>query len=198
MMNKVVYFTPADTGLFDDDPFITVLTAHGMSISSFAQNGLATSYTDFNDIINGLVAMTFNDRFAEYYIYKKEYDFFDETTPSLTSSEENIILRRVLNVIEATCLRYIPLLKQYTANQTDPIGKISSTSSGSTRFNDTPQDGGAYSDDTHTTNITESESTSSVDVGSIMQRLNDLYINWRAVIKDWCNEFRGILMEVWR
>ena len=62
----------------------------------------------------------------------------------------------------------------------------------STRFNDTPQDSGDFSDDSHTTNITQSSATTEADSGSIMERLDALYRNWRSILVDWTQEFTGI------
>ena len=115
---------------------------------------------------------------------------------SPTTSDMNEVCRRIDNIINMTYERYYPMLKAYRDNQSDPIPQLESSSSGSTRFNDTPQDGGDFADDGHTTNITQSESSSKVDSGSLVDRLDGLYKNWRDVMRDWTGEFKGLFMEV--
>lgn len=153
-----------------------------------------------NDIIDELILLVY-DRFFEFYIYKKEIGFFDTpTTPNAT--DWSIVAKRLNNVINMTYERYAPLLKMYRDNFTDPSPQLESSSEGKTRFNDTPQGDDLndeyYADDTHATNVTASISNSKADSGSLVERLDALYRNWRDILRDWTNEFKGLFREVWR
>ena len=55
-------------------------------------------------------------------------------------------------------------------------------SSSTSRFNDTPQNSGDFSDDNHTSNITTT--TSSSNVGTMMQRLNEIEDNIKQLYID--------------
>lgn len=65
-------------------------------------------------------------------------------------------------------------------------------SSSIARFNDTPQNSGDFSDDNHTSNITTT--TNSSNVGTMMQRLNEIEDNIKQLYIDWSNEFRKFII----
>ena len=65
-------------------------------------------------------------------------------------------------------------------------------SSSVARFNDTPQNSGDFSDDQHTSNITTT--TSSSNVGTMMQRLNEIEDNIKQLYIDWSDEFRKFII----
>lgn len=197
MMNKkaFIYFTLGEIISLEDDTiepnsstkdlvFTTIMTDYGLTI----EDSSASKQT----ILNQLMRMIY----ARYYsceIYRKELDFpYYQDASSPDSGERKEVFRGLIQLFNLTAPRYIPLLEQYKANESDPIGKISSTSTGKTRFNDTPQDGGDFEDDEYTTNITQTEATTESDSGSIMERLDALYRNWRQILRDWTSEFKGL------
>lgn len=164
--------------------FTTIMTNYGLAMED--------SSTAMQTILNQLIRMVY-DRFYYFEVFRRPlpYPYYqDANAPS--SDERKEIFRNFLQLFDVTAPRYVPLLQQYNANKTDPIGKISSSSVGKTRFNDTPQDSGDFDDDSHTTHITQSEATTETDSGSIMERLDALYKNWRSILRDWTNEFRGL------
>lgn len=73
------------------------------------------------------------------------------------------------------------------------------TSSGSsdsqTGFNDTPQNGGLWNDDKHTSTITlvngknSNDTTVTADSGTIMSRLKEIRDNLESLYDTWSNEF---------
>ena len=65
-------------------------------------------------------------------------------------------------------------------------------SSSIARFNDTPQNSGDFSDDKHTSNITTT--TNSSNVGTMMQRLNEIEDNIKQLYIDWSDEFRKFII----
>ena len=154
--------------------------------------------TTSNDIIDEVILLVFQ-RFFEFAIYKKIFPWF-ESNIEIDAAGVDIVCKRIDNIINMTYERYAPMLIQYRANASDPIPQLKSSSSGKTRFNDTPQDDdltdGYFADDDHATNVTASISESSVDSGSVVDRLDSLYKNWRDVMRDWTNEFKGLFMEV--
>lgn len=188
MLNKSIYFTLHE--LEDEGLFSSFLTNY--PLSSLAYKGYESTYSA---VVNGLISII-SIRFSESYILRKDYGFF-ENPPSITSEDVAKISKKFQNILNLTTWRYLTLLQEYEKYRSDPTGKISATSSGTTRFNDTPQMDGDYVGDTYTTNITRSETSSTSDTGSIMERLDQLYKKWRNVLKDWSNEFLGLFKEVW-
>lgn len=152
------------------------------------------------DVVNQLITMVYK-RFFEFYAYKKEIPYDEEPT-SPTNEDTSIFTRRLNNIIDLTYERYAPLLKMYRDNANNPSPQLESSSEGKTRFNDTPQDDDLndeyYADDEHATNVTASLSSSKADSGSLVERLDALYRNWRDILRDWTNEFKGLFREVWR
>lgn len=196
-MNKkaFLYFTLGEIISLEDDTispnatsgdlvFTTIMTTYGLTIEDTS----ATKQT----ILNQLMRMVYA-RFYHCEVYRKtlDYPYYDDASAP-DSSERKEIFREFIQVFNLTAPRYVPLLQQFNAKESDPIGKISSTSTGKTRFNDTPQDGGEFDDDDHTSHITQTEATTESDSGSIMERLDSLYKNWRQILRDWTSEFIGL------
>lgn len=181
---------PHDTSM--DDAWFTNMIAD-LNLE-FAVYTLSEYFTDslINQIINALMGIVYN-RHAEDYLPKAyiEYEIYDDAPDidDLDSDALRKILANLINVIDLTLPRYIPLLQQNEIYSTNPVAPITSGTTGVTRFNDTPQDGGAYDDDEHTTNISESSSETNMDTGSIVSKLDEMFKNFRSIILEWSNEF---------
>lgn len=72
------------------------------------------------------------------------------------------------------------LIQNLNNNKTKLLDDVRSSSVA--RFNDTPQNSGDFSDDNHTSNITTT--TSSSNVGTMMQRLNEIEDNIKQLYID--------------
>lgn len=86
--------------------------------------------------------------------------------------------------------KYSMLIQNLTANKSKLLDDVKSAST--SRFNDTPQNSGDFSDDNHTSNITTTENSS--NVGTMMQRLNEIEDNIKQLYLDWSNEFRKFII----
>lgn len=104
-------------------------------------------------------------------------------------------LKLLCGVLNNTYVRYIPMLTAFKAKETDLLAKIAVTSSAVARFNDTPQDGGMYDDDDHTTNITQSNATSESDNVTPVMRLDEIRRMWRNIQKEWVDEIGRVTIE---
>ena len=76
--------------------------------------------------------------------------------------------------------KYSLLIQNLTNNRQKLLDDVKSSST--SRFNDTPQNSGDFSDDNHTSNITKTESSS--NVGTMMQRLNEIEDNIKQLYID--------------
>ena len=154
---------------------------------------LSEFFTDdlLNEIINALMGIVYNRHSEDFIAWVEETD--DE------NEDMNIAmykaLSKLINVIDLTIPKYVPILQQNEIYSTDPVAPIKSASSGETRFNDTPQNGGDFNDDEHTTNISNSKNESVVDTGSIMERLSSLYKDFKSIILEWSNEFNQLFLK---
>ena len=164
----------------------------------YAIEGLASTYTAaaISDIVNALMNIVYN-RHAEDLVYSvsKMFDGDEEFNYSLTSADISRVLSRIINVLNNTAPRYIPIFTKNKDYSSDPVAAISSHTEGVSKFNDTPQNIGDFGDEDHTTNISASSSDSSVDSGSIMERLTAMFDNWKSVILEWSNEFNQLFIK---
>lgn len=72
------------------------------------------------------------------------------------------------------------LIQNLNNNKTKLLDDVKSSST--SRFNDTPQNSGDFSDDQHTSNLTTTISSS--NVGTMMQRLNEIEDNIKQLYID--------------
>lgn len=155
---------------------------------------LSEFFTDelIEEIINALITIV-------YYRHDEDY-IYQVTTPchvdyQLTQDDFRKAIKKLMNVLDLTIPKYVPILQQNEIYSTDPVAPIKSESAGETRFNDTPQNIGEYGDSEHTTNISNSKSESVVDTGSIMERLSALFKDFKSIILEWSNEFNSLFLK---
>lgn len=86
--------------------------------------------------------------------------------------------------------KYGLLIQNLELNKSKLLNDVKSESIA--RFNDTPQNSGDFSDDNHTSNITTT--TNSSNVGTMMQRLNEIEDNIKQLYLDWSDEFRKFII----
>ena len=86
--------------------------------------------------------------------------------------------------------KYTLLIQNLTANKSKLLDDVKSASI--SRFNDTPQNSGDFSDDNHTSTVTKTENSS--NVGTMMARLNEIEDNIKQLYIDWSNEFRKFII----
>ena len=177
-----------------DNWFSSMLSQLNMELTVFA---LSTDYSDsqISNIVDGLMNLVYSIH-AEDYVYQVDND---EEDYSLTNADLKEVMAKLLDIICLTLPRYIPMLKAYEKFSPNPVDKIESSNGtiSKSRFNDTPQNTGGYGDIDHTSNesYAETESNMSMDSGSIMQRLDDMYKNFRAIIRDWADEFNSLFLK---
>ena len=111
-------------------------------------------------------------------------DLYDEITEK--------VLRKFSYVYNTTKDRYLALLDIYANQKANLLNKVESNTI--QRYNDTPQNGGDWSDDEHTSNITRIENSN--DFTPLMDRINEIQNKLRNIQKDWEDEFKGIFITI--
>ena len=86
--------------------------------------------------------------------------------------------------------KYSLLIKNLENNKTKLLDDVKSASV--SRFNDTPQNSGDFSDDQHASTVTKTENSS--NVGTMMARLNEIEDNIKQLYMDWSDEFRKFII----
>lgn len=90
----------------------------------------------------------------------------------------------------ASSEKYKLLIQNLNANKAKLLDDVKSASI--SRFNDTPQNSGDFSDDAHTSTVTKTENSS--NVSTMMARLNEIEDNIKQLYIDWSNEFRKFII----
>lgn len=163
------------------------------------------TYDDEHFTYDDYIADMLDEFYNRYWNYTAFSIYNDD---ELKDASDNFMIR-FLNALNATYPKYRLIVKYYKDNQDNLMKGLtrqyrddSGTSGSSTnRFNDTPQNGGNYSDDNHTTNINqiESESTSGLSHNEeysneyILDRINKISNDLINVFLKWENEVSRIL-----
>lgn len=171
--------------------FTKMLEDANMEFSVFT---LSEFFTDdlINDIVNALMWIVYCRHDLDY-IYEIVLPYDEEY--ELQEIDFKKAMKDVLNVLNNTIARYIPMLQQNEYASVNPVTPVSSVTTGRTRFNDTPQNDGNYNDETHATNVSESESEIKVDSGSLVSRLSEMFKDFRSIMLDWSNEFNKCFLK---
>ena len=124
--------------------------------------------------------------------------FYQEAIVYVYSDEDESFLEKfcrtkvgqIMAWWQSSSEKYSMLIQNLTANKNKLLDDVKSSST--SRFNDTPQNSGDFSDDAHTSTITKTENSS--NVGTMMQRLNEIEDNIKQLYIDWSNEFRKFII----
>ena len=170
----------------DANFFSKMLTAADLKWN--APQGLASTLLSLlPDVVDAVMLSVYN-RHSEDFLYSKFGSFSEDL--SLVEADFSKAVNNILNVLDNTIDKYIPLLKLAKDNSADLLKPVSSTSSGAVKFNDTPQDSGdVFAGDSHVSTHTTNTQTTSVDVGTLMERLNSVFKDFPSVMLNWSNEF---------
>ena len=124
--------------------------------------------------------------------------FYQEAIIYVDSDEDEDFVKKfartkvgqILAFWQSSSGKYSLLIQNLEANKNKLLDDVKSSST--SRFNDTPQNSGDFSDDAHTSTITKTENSS--NVGTMMARLNEIEDNIKQLYIDWSNEFRKFII----
>ena len=149
---------------------------------------------------NGLLEPIINELWQS--IIARYYDDYavmiseeDDTIPSLTWENISPFFNKLINTITRTKDYYLTLLNIYNNQKNNLLSQVKSISTNTTRFNDTPQNGGEFVDDNHTSEFTKVNNSIESDVNTMMYRINEIQKLYRNVMKDWVDEFEKLFIE---
>lgn len=138
------------------------------------------------------------DELWHTYLYPRFYNCFigyvDVVEGDVT--DEDILedaqewLGRVVAWLCATSKKYSQIIDLYETNAAKLMDKLGTEQT--SLFNDTPQDGGDFATDNHTTTATKT--SSAYDAGTPMSRLKEIRDNLDSLYQSWATEFRRFIM----
>lgn len=143
-----------------------------------------------------ITVSTYMDTCWQQYIYPKFFNLnicMTEDSTIADDDAEKVFSNKVGSIIawmRASDEKFSLLIKNQEDNKNNLLKAIKSASV--TRFNDTPQNSGDFSDDAHTTNYTKVENET--DGASLLTRLNEVEDNLKRLYEDWSNEFRKFII----
>lgn len=124
--------------------------------------------------------------------------FYQEAVIYVDSDESESFLEKfartkvgqIMSWWQSSSEKYSLLIQNLEANKSKLLDDVKSAST--SRFNDTPQNSGDFSDDAHTSTVTKTENTT--NAGTMMARLNEIEDNIKQLYIDWSNEFRKFII----
>lgn len=142
------------------------------------------------------------ERYWDEYVFDSE-ELMENNMLILNTTEvlykTRRLLGKIIDIISFTYPKYSALLSSYDTAKSKLLDKLNKTINGSDtrRDNDTPQDGGDYSDDNHTSFISQGsvDNSESWDDTPIIERLDKIERMYQQTMKNWLNEFSGLFIE---
>ena len=151
------------------------------------------------------------DMLNEFYTRYNEYLAVAKCDEDLTEADCLKWFEKFFNVLNVTYPKYSVIIKAYKTNETKLMDSLNrdytddgdSSGTVTSRYNDTPQDGGLFEDDTHTSNVNETSSTSDSGLEHketynneyMIDRINKIRDNLSNLFTEWENKVATIL---WR
>ena len=129
-----------------------------------------------------------------YRLHEENYCVFVDLETSATSESKRFIVK-LLTLINQTAPRYKKLLTLYASEESKLLDGLTTESDGFVKFNDTPQGSGDFSDDTHATNITKTNSTTTTDVKTPMEKLKEIQDSYSDLLARWSEECSVLFLE---
>lgn len=172
--------------------FTDMLASAGLEFNVIT---LGNEYSNamINEIVNAVMTIVYN-RWHKFFLFEQRTcRVFEEFEP-MTHDDFKEAINPILNVLDLTVCKYIPLLKETEKVSNNPVNKLETENFSKMKFNDTPQNEGLYEDALHATNVSLSSNKQRYDVGTAMQRLSELYKDFKSIILDWSNEFERVFI----
>lgn len=194
-MNKIRNYVTL--GFMFDDNFSLV------NVQSIVSDYCASATTldaKFEQVLDVLY-----DGYYDWFIGFKD-KFFNPSDPEsctvLTNDDYLEIgvkfIRKLSVIYNLTESKYLYLLNLYGAQKANLMNQLSVVQStlGDHRVNDTPQNGGVFTNDEHTSvyEANSSTVTTSSDPMTIMARIDEIQNKYMNVLKAWCNEFSSLFI----
>ena len=178
----------------EEGPFIMEKNAAKMTdfISSVMQScGWIAPSVDWTNSFSKYIDICW-----QKHIWPKFYDkaicYTDDDTIADDDSEKvfSNFIGPIISWMTNTDDKFSLLIKNQEDNRANLLKAIKSSSV--SRFNDTPQNDGAYDDNAHNTNTTKVENET--DGATLLARLNEVEDNLKRLYENWSNEFRKFII----
>lgn len=149
------------------------------------------------DLLNGII-----ERYWDEYVFESDENM--ENPLNILSYPEILyktrrFLGKIINLIMMTYPKYSAILSSYDSEKSHLLDQMKKNISGNDtrRDNDTPQDGGTFEDDNHTSFISQGEVSNEEtwDDTPIIERLDKISKLYEQTKRKWLDEFEGLFTE---
>ena len=149
------------------------------------------------DLLNRII-----ERYWDEYVFDSD-ELMDNPADILNYPEILYKTRRFLgkfiDIINNTYEKYSAILSSYETSKAHLLDQLERVTTGNDtrRENDTPQDGGDYADDNHTSYINQGETsvTETHDDTPVIERLEKIQNLYQNTMLKWLNEFNDLFIE---
>lgn len=159
---------------------------------------LVDKYDEYIGINNLQALLTDNyveEMWQQLYVwFRREYAIKVEEDANVLDAEAEFF-SLLCNKIADGYDYYTTILDIYKNNKNKLMDKVKSIATGSTRFNDTPQNSGTFDTDPYTSNITQNEGTTESDLKTTMERIKEIQESYRDFLGQWAKSFRNLFIE---
>lgn len=182
-----------------DKAILNILNPSLLKFGEYTTSPDAFTYYDY-------VAEMLDEFFNRYYGYNTISIYNDDEL----NDERDKFIARFFNVLNVTYPIYSKLIKLYKDNENKLLGLLErnytdeggTTGNSLNRFNDTPQEGGDFKDENHTTNVNQIDSSTTSGLEHkeeysndyLINRLNDVNDKLRNLFLEWENK---IAQSIW-
>ena len=133
-------------------------------------------------------------KFLIQYLFPKYWESFllpfgKDNSPIEEAEVWRIWFNRFMQLMVATFNKYCPILKAYEAKENSLMARLGSESHTISRFNDTPQEGGDFADEDHTTNATTADNETASDYETPINRLREIRDKFENIYNAWARDF---------
>ena len=174
--------------------------ASGEGPYSMSLKAFSAFLNDCLSKVNFVTAPTFSETVETLTCFSKYIwpRFYNEAIIYVDSDEDEDFLEKfcrtkvgqIMAWWQSSSEKYSMLIQNLNNNKSKLLDDVKSVST--SRFNDTPQNSGDFSDDQHTSTITKTENSS--NISTMMARLNEIEDNIKQLYIDWSNEFRKFII----
>lgn len=200
------------------------ILSNGLAYLSYGDYPKASNKVITRSVFNVLcgVVMPTTDEIPEKYLDNKNYDLLNliverywneyvfESEEEYTTGDSlagypdiqyktRLFISKLFNLIRFTYPKYSAILKAYEDESANLTAKLERITDGTAtqRNNDTPQDGGDFADDEHTSFISQGkvDNTESWDSEPIIDRLDKISKLYHKVMEEWLDEFKDLFVE---
>lgn len=189
---------------------------HNMGVVELLPNIFAldeSEHLELKDYVSELLQNICNRyQFNNFTKVEQIYCPWDSQIPSADSNEVEAQFEKdlmsLLQYMNMTYPKYAKILDLYEAKKTHLMDKLTSVveaeagTSGTSKYDDTPQTANGTYNDSYSTDVTksssstESESTTTWDDANVMKRLDEIQKLYDNIMKRWTDNFEQFFWEV--